>query len=277
VGHLEHQPCHLVSISRVLCMLDGRLGKVVGLTPCRGAGVELRNDVRFAPRQLGVEQLAEEWVIAVPISAAIQREHQEVAALQPIEHATGSCATGGDVAERARHPVEDRRTGQERHVRTRDTLEELRSEVVADEAIVPGEPEGALYTRSGVDGQRREVQTRRPTLSTVDQLVSEVVSRCDTGAHEQRPCFRRAHRELIDPDLDDAATGTKERYGHRHLLSGSDGHLRSNRETERQLGDDVATPTVSDCFGIVEDDCHGGGHRRDGRDQGGDAGRAGTG
>ena len=140
----------------------------------------------------------------------------------------------------------------------------------------PVKPEAALHTRSSVDGQRREVQPRRPTLGTVDELVRSVLGERDAGAREQRPCLRSPHREVVDADLDDAALGTEERHGHRHLPSRSDRQLRTGRETQRQFGDDVATPTVGECLGMVEDDGHRGVHRRDRRNQRRDARQAGT-
>ena len=119
----------------------------------------------------------------------------------------------------------------------------------------PVEPEAALHGRSGVDRQRREVQPRRPTLGPVDELVRPVLGR----ARHRRPTSSDrasgpAHREVIDTDLDDAALGTEERHRHRHLPSRSDRQLRTGGEPQRQLGDDVATPTVGEGLGMVEHD-----------------------
>ena len=103
-------------------------------------GVELRHHLRLPPQQLGVQQLTEQVVVAVPLAPAVERDHQQVAALQPIEHAAGSLAAHGHVAERTGQPVEDRRAGQERDVGPRHPVEELRAQVVAHEAVVAGGP-----------------------------------------------------------------------------------------------------------------------------------------
>ena len=55
-------------------------------------------------------------VIPIPISSGSNGSHEEVVALEPIEHARRSRAPDGDVAQRTGHAVEDRCADQERHV-----------------------------------------------------------------------------------------------------------------------------------------------------------------
>ena len=60
-------------------------GMPLRLVPRRGPEVELGDHLRLAPPQLGQQQLAEQVVVAVPLPAPVERDDQQVAALQPLE------------------------------------------------------------------------------------------------------------------------------------------------------------------------------------------------
>ena len=66
-------------------VVDGGLRHPVRLEPPCRPSVQPRDEVRFAPPELGAEQLPEEAVVAVPLAAAVERDGQEVAALQLFE------------------------------------------------------------------------------------------------------------------------------------------------------------------------------------------------
>ena len=79
---VQDQPGDLLRVARGLGVFDGRLRHGVRLVPLRRPGVQPGNDVRLASAELGVQQLSEQLVVAVPLAAAVERDHQEVAALQ---------------------------------------------------------------------------------------------------------------------------------------------------------------------------------------------------
>ena len=83
------------------------------LAPGRRPEVELGDVGRLASPQLRRQQVAEQLVIAEPLPPAVERHHQQVAALQPLEDVARSLSTGDRVAERTAHAVEDRRAGEE--------------------------------------------------------------------------------------------------------------------------------------------------------------------
>ena len=93
------------------------------------------------------------------------------------------------------------------HLHPRDVVEELGAEVVGHEAVVAGERRGHGEVRApGLHRQRRQVETRRPALGAADEVIDLRIRQPDhTGAGQERVCLRSVHRELIDPDLDDAA------------------------------------------------------------------------
>ena len=87
------------------------------------------------------EQLAEQVVVAVPLAATVERDHQEVAALQLLEDVRPIRSADDRVAERTAHAVEDRRAGEEGNIGLRHPVQELGTKVIADEPIVTGDRE----------------------------------------------------------------------------------------------------------------------------------------
>ena len=118
-------------------------------------------------------------------------------------------------------------------------------------------PAGHPSVRS-ISSSARSSAGSRPAPTSSDWASGRLIASSSTPISRMPPRERRS----------DTGTGTS--------CSRADRHLRTGREAERQLGDDVATPTVDESLGIVEDDGHRGLHRRDRRDQRRDAGHAGT-
>ena len=100
--------------------------------------MELGHHLRLPRHQLGVQQLAEQVVVAVPLPPG--RAGSPAGCCARADRALApSLRADGDVAERPRDPLEDRGAGEERHIGSRDAVEELRAEVVGHEAVVAGE------------------------------------------------------------------------------------------------------------------------------------------
>src|SRR5687767_4777372 len=112
-----------------------------------------------------MQQLPEQMVIAVPLAAAVERDDQEIVFLQMLERPAGSGATDYRVAEPAAHAVEDGCAGEERCLCAGRPVEELGSEVVADEPVVTGDREsGVGACAAGPHRQRGEVEPGGPPL-----------------------------------------------------------------------------------------------------------------
>ena len=253
VGHREHEPGHPIPVPGPLGVPDGRLRQTVRLVPGRRPGVELGDHLRLPPHQLGVEQLPEEVVVAVPLAPSVERDHQQVAALQTIEHAAGLPAAHGGVAEGTAEPVEDRAAGEERHVGPRDAVEELRTQVVGDEAVIPGGNRPSTRTRAArVHRQRRQVQPGRPSLGPLDELIDVDIAEFDLRAAEQRPGLIGVHRQIPGRDLDHPALRSQARHREGQLLLRADRQRRTTGQPHRQLGHDVSARTIRERLGLVE-------------------------
>jgi hypothetical protein len=70
------QSSDLVGVAGGLCVVDGHLRQAVGLAPGGGAGMELGDDVALTVVELGPKHLLEQPVVAVPLTASVERDQQ---------------------------------------------------------------------------------------------------------------------------------------------------------------------------------------------------------
>jgi hypothetical protein len=146
-----------------------RLADEPGLgQPGEGAPVQLGPHVGRSPLELGVQQVGEQVVIAVPLPMIVERRQEEVGVLELYQQACGAVATGGGVAERAGHPLEDRRLHQEVAHRRHQRIEGNLGEVVADVARGPAEVgDGTLAIRLVPQREVGEIEPGGPSLGVL--------------------------------------------------------------------------------------------------------------
>ena len=197
---VRDQPGDPVGVPGGPGMVDGDLRQAIGLTPGGRPDVQPRHQPGLASLELGPQQLAEQAVVAVPGTAAVQRDHQQVRVLQRLQDPARPLGVEDRVAQRPRHPLQHRGAGQEDHLLRRELGQQLRAQVVGDEPVVPGErgpavPAGA----AGLAGQRGQVQPHRPPFGLIDQLRHVRVGQPDTGRLQQGPPFAVIHGQLGRP------------------------------------------------------------------------------
>ena len=142
--------------------------------------------------ELAVEELAEQVVVAVAVAGAVERDDQQVVALQRLEHVLRPGPGEHGVAQRTGHPVEDRRAGQERHRLDRQAGEHLGADVVGEQPVVAAERHaGGQPLTPGVEGQRGQVQPDRPPLGALDERGDLGVVEVDVARPRAGPGPRR--------------------------------------------------------------------------------------
>src|SRR5918996_1548156 len=152
---------------RVVHRLGGRSLVPV---PSRGASVKGRCEARLSQLQLVPEELGEQAVIAVPLAFRVERDEEEVRALDVLEDRCRALAVDDRVAKRTAEALEDRRAQEEVPDLLGLAVEHLRAEVVDDVTLVARKrlDEGP---RVGSPAQREssEIQACGPTLRPLVQ------------------------------------------------------------------------------------------------------------
>ena len=96
----QHQRRHAVGVTGNKSVLYRRLGHVVRLVPGGSPRVQPRNLVRISDPELGLQELAQQMVVSVPLAASVEWNDEEIAALHLLEQSRGSNAADNRVAER---------------------------------------------------------------------------------------------------------------------------------------------------------------------------------
>ena len=69
--------------------------------------MEIGDQLGLPPLEFRPQQFPEQVVVAVPLAAAVERDHQQVPALHLFEDAPGPLLAQDGVAQRAAHAVQD--------------------------------------------------------------------------------------------------------------------------------------------------------------------------
>ena len=110
------------------------------VVPVAGAPVQPGDPVGVLAEQVRPEDVGEQVVVAVPAALVVERHHEQVPALQRLQHLAAPGRLGDGVAERAGEPVQDGRAEQEVADVLGLAVEDLLDEVVHDVPVVAGEP-----------------------------------------------------------------------------------------------------------------------------------------
>ena len=116
-SHLRHRELGqlrgAVEIARCECVPDG-VGRLALLgEPGAGAAMELDGCVGLLLEESCAQHVGEEVVVPVPLAPVVERDHEQVLAVERFERGLASGLAGHRVAERTLQPVEDRRLQQE--------------------------------------------------------------------------------------------------------------------------------------------------------------------
>ena len=139
--------------------------------PRRRAGVQLGDEVRLGARELALQQVAQQVVVAEPVAAVVERDDEQVRPERLGEQGGAVRPAGDRGAQRRAHALEDRRAQQELPQRAGRVLDHL-VQVVADLAVVAGQradERGAVA--AAAEGERGELEPGGPALRPLLQPV----------------------------------------------------------------------------------------------------------
>ena len=161
----------------------------------------------MAAVELHSEEVAEQVVVAVPLAAIVERDDECIRAREDLERIGRIVRAEHRIAQGRRHPVEDRRTKQERLEFARLALHHLFQEVVGDLLLIAGQtgsPRGGIVAVS----QRERCQRDRgsPPLRPVAQSLGRLRRQLQTTAGGNGSRLLGVESEERGPDLDQVAT-----------------------------------------------------------------------
>ena len=139
LGRTSEEAARPLHVTGGLSVLDGQSCAVVRLEPCRGAIVEPADEVGFFAIQLGSQEAAEKRVVAIPVPVLVEGYDEQVRRRERLEHLLCPGSSHDGVAQGPAQFIEHRRSGQEHDGLPWEVNEELGTQVVRDEPVIPVE------------------------------------------------------------------------------------------------------------------------------------------
>ena len=137
-GHLDEVGGSL-EVFAVQGVADRRRLVAVSGVPVARPPVQFVDLVALLVEQPGSQHVGEQMVVAVPKAPVVERDQEQVPALEGLEHGPTAVLARHRIAERAVQPAQDRRVEQKGPDMLRLTLQDLPDQVVDDVAVVAGE------------------------------------------------------------------------------------------------------------------------------------------
>ena len=244
---------HVAARDRVA---DGGARRAGRPEPVRRPPVQRGDGLGPGARELVAEEPGEEMVVAVPLAAGVEREHEQPAALERVEHRGGPLALGDPVAQRPAEAVEDRGREQELAHLGRLAVEDLEPEVVDDRPVVAGErrDEGPPVLAAG-ERQGGEPEPGGPALGAPVQARDVVgVEPERERVVEQRRRLGVGEAQVGGADLGELAADAQAPDRQRRLGPGGDRELQRRRPAVEEERHRLVHPRVGDHVVVVEDE-----------------------
>ena len=208
-------------------MADGLGPVAVVLVPVARPTVEDRDAVGLLVLEARPEHVGEELVIAIPLAAVVERDQEQVCAIERLKHRLAARLTGHGIAQRACQPVQDRRVQQEAPDLLGLTVQDLLDEIVDDVAVVPGESrDEAGDVVSALDRERRQLERRDPAFRA--PLERGDIPRSQVQTHhlvEVGECLGGREPEIGRPDLGQFAPCAQAGQRQGWIGAGGDHHV----------------------------------------------------
>ena len=163
--------------------------------------MQLGDQLRLPALELGQQHVAKEIVVAIPLAVVVERDHEHVRLLEGREHLRRVGPAEHGVAERPRHPIENRRASEELDLLRFQVRELLHAQVLGDEAVVAGELIRPLRALRCLEREGGEIEPGRPALGPFVESVRLDVRHVHTRVREQGARLGVGEREICGTDL----------------------------------------------------------------------------
>ena len=194
------------------------------LVPLACPPVQLRHPPGSLVEEARPQHVGEELVVAIPPAAVVERDEEQVPAIQRLQHGLAPVLAGDRVAQRAGQAGEDRRLQQEAPDLLGLTVQDLLDQVVDDVAVVPREArDEAGDIVAPLHRQRRQLEGGDPAFGA--PLQRGDVPRGEIQPHhlvEVRGGLVRREAQIGGADLDELAPRPQAGQRQRRIGAGGD-------------------------------------------------------
>ena len=186
----------------------GEFGLTAFLVPDTGGAECGRRLTGLASLEFGGEVLRQQMVEPVPLAPLVERDDQQVAAMEVFEHGSRAAAVEEVVAQRAREPFEGRYPQQQVRDIGPDARQHDLGEVLDHHSGVASDVEGGTVASVGTPSQGSQIQGQRPPLGAFGEQRGLVRSDVDGHGRVHGLDRGRAERQVALADLDHRMAGS---------------------------------------------------------------------
>ena len=221
-----------LEVAREERMADRLVVVPVRLVPGRRSGVQLGDLAGVERSQPGAQDLGKERVVPIPASLVVERDDQEVGALELLEARLAFGYSGDGIAQRTAQAVKDRGAQQEFLGLARQSGENLLDDIVQDVAVARPEPPHQVgMVGSAAEGDRCEPQRGSPPLGSLGELFDLRGGKLDAGRADERSRLGRREAEVLGANLEQLAAGPQAGERERWIGARCDREPGSRRKT----------------------------------------------
>src|SRR6187397_1930151 len=191
--------------------------------------MEDREELGLPLLELRLQHLAEEGVLAIPLTVVVEGNEERVAALERLQASARVLSLEQMVAERRADPLEDRRPTQEGNLGGLEPGQVLGSQVVGDEAIVTAERRSGIARFRLEHDELREVEPSGPPFRAPVHRGGLRGGELRSESGEQLPGLVFCERDLSRAVLDQSAPCSDLRQRETRVGAAGERELRSRR------------------------------------------------
>ena len=223
--------------------------------PAVRAAVQRRGPPRLAPLELHPEQLGEQVVEAVPPALVIQRDQEQVAPRQRVQHRGRALLLQHGIAQGAGQPLENRRAEHQRPRRRVMRLEYLRLQEIDHVTVRAAESAHQRVPVGGVlQRQRGQIEPGRPSLRLVHQGFDISGRQAEPEAAVQEGVRLLAGEpQVAGPQLEQLTVGAQRRHRQGRLRPAREHELEPGRHMVDEPGDALPRRAAREPVEVIQD------------------------
>ena len=248
------EECPVAGSGSVSKCLDGKV--VVGV-PLRRPPVQLGHGGRFLDEEPMAQHVLEQTVVAVPLAARAESDHEGVGALQGLQVELAEGLVGEDLGELTVDALGDGRPHEEALHPRGLPGEHLLSQVVDDRLVVAREVPRAAGRPWSSQEECREPEPHRPALRALHEQLSILGCHHDTAGRHEGHGVGHVESKVPGPDLPEVVGDPQAVEGKNRVGAGQEHQPQARCRVPEETGYAGKNSGVGDEAEVVQNDHHG--------------------